>query len=96
MAIGLAKMVRTYQFVASLYLFCDVLPHICRLSLVFQQQEVDLSVVWSQVSATLALLSAYDIYTQPVYTVCRSEWLFKYLPLQLRLCNSQAVSRRST
>ena len=60
MAIGLVKMIKTYLFVASLYLFCDVLPHVCRLSLVFQQQEVDLSLIRSQVSATLALLSAYE------------------------------------
>ena len=31
-AIGPAKIV---EFVASLYLFCDVLPHMCKLSLVF-------------------------------------------------------------
>ena len=59
MAIGLVKIVKTYQFVASLYFFCDVLPHVCKLSLVFQQQEVDLTVVQPQVNATLACIGAY-------------------------------------
>ena len=35
MAIGLAGIIKTYKFITSLYLFCNVLPHICRLSLVF-------------------------------------------------------------
>ena len=38
---------------------CDVLPHVCKLSLIFQQQEVDLTVVQSQVNATLACIGAY-------------------------------------
>ena len=53
------KIVKSYYFVASLYLFCDVLPHVCKLSLIFQQQEVDLTVVQSQVNATLACIGAY-------------------------------------
>ena len=60
MAIGLVKTIKTYEFVASLYLFCDVLPHICKLSLIFQQQEVDLSAVRSHVTATLACISKYE------------------------------------
>jgi hypothetical protein len=60
MAIGLVKMIKSYDFVASLYLFCDVLPQICRLSLVFQQQNVDLSIVQSQVSAVIAYISVYE------------------------------------
>ena len=60
MAIGLVKLVKTYEFIASLYIFCDVLPHICKLSLVFQQKEMDLSVACSQVSATLDCISVYE------------------------------------
>lgn len=58
-ALGLAKMVKHYDFVASLYLFSDILPHICRLSLVFQQEEVDLAVVRPQVKTTLTCIAAY-------------------------------------
>ena len=58
-AIGLVKIVKSYNFVAGLYLFCDVLPHVCKLSLIFQQQEVDLTVVQSQVNATLTCIGAY-------------------------------------
>lgn len=43
-----------------MYLFCDVLPHICKISLIFQQQEVDLSAVRSHVTATLACISEYE------------------------------------
>ena len=52
-------MVKTYDSVASLYLFSDILSHICRLSLVFQQQEVDLAVVRPQVNATLTCIAAH-------------------------------------
>lgn len=58
-ALGLAKMIKTYEFVATLYLFSDILPHVCRLSLVFQQQDVDLALVRPQVNATLACIAAY-------------------------------------
>ena len=54
------KIVKSYDFVASLYLFRDVLPHVCKLSLIFQQQEVDLTVVQSQVNATLTCIGAYN------------------------------------
>ena len=58
-ALGLAKMIKTYEFVATLYLFSDILPHVCRLSLVFQQQDVDLALVRPQVNATLACIAVY-------------------------------------
>ena len=58
-ALGLAKMIKTYKFVATLYLFSDTLPHICRLSLVFQWEDVDLALVRPQVNATLTCIAAY-------------------------------------
>lgn len=60
MAIGLVRMIRSHNFVASLYLFCDILPHICWLSLVFQQQNVDLTVIQSQVAAVVDYVSVYE------------------------------------
>ena len=58
-ALGLAKMIKTYEFVATLYLFSDILPHICRLSLVFQREDVDLALIRPQVNATLTCIAAY-------------------------------------
>ena len=57
-ALGLVKMIKTYNFVASLYLFSDVLPHICRLSKIFQDRQVDLSMI--KLSATLAVIQRYE------------------------------------
>ncbi len=104
MAVGLVRMVKTYQFVASLYLFCDVLPHICRLSLVFQQQAVDLSVVRSQVSATLTLLSAYEDNPTLSLSTLEADLSGSLEGLAITVTpskkeafrNSQAVFRRST
>ena len=61
-AFGLVKMMKTYNFVASLYLFSDihVLPHICKLSRVFQYQQVDLSMIKPQLQATLAAIQQYS------------------------------------
>ena len=51
---GLVKAMNSHQFVATIYLLSDVLPHLTTLSLVFQRQAVDLSLVQPQVSATIA------------------------------------------
>ena len=53
MAIGLLKTIKTYKFVATLYLMCDLLPHLARLSCMFQAADIDLSQIQCQVTATL-------------------------------------------
>ena len=58
---------------ASLYIFCDVLPHVCKLSLIFQQQEVDPTVVKSQMNATLACVGAYKDNLSPNLTKLYAE-----------------------
>ena len=64
-ALGLAKMIKTYEFVATLYLFSDIVPHICRLSLVFQREDVDLALIRPQVNATLTCIAAYTDHLTP-------------------------------
>lgn len=52
-ASGLVRAMKTYNFIATVYLLSDVLPHLTTLSLLFQRQSVDLSVVQPQVTATI-------------------------------------------
>ena len=42
---GLLKFIKCYNFVACAYLLSDVLPHLSRLSRIFQKQDVDFSLV---------------------------------------------------
>ena len=60
---GLLHAIKTYNFVATTYLLCDVLPHLTSLSLLFQKEDVDLSVIQPQVTATLSVLKSLQ--TQP-------------------------------
>ena len=60
---GLLHAIKTYNFVATTYLLCDVLPHLTSLSLLFQKEDVDLSVIQPQVTATLSVLKS--LRTQP-------------------------------
>ena len=53
---GLVIAIKLYNFVATVYLLSDILPHLAILSLVFQKEEVDLSLIKPQVSATIASL----------------------------------------
>ena len=51
-AVGLVRVVKTYYFIASCYLLSLVLPHINRLSLLFQAKSVDLALLRPTLSAT--------------------------------------------
>ncbi|KAJ8011839.1 hypothetical protein DPEC_G00062450 [Dallia pectoralis] len=58
---GVAKQLQddfccTYHFVASVYLQADVLPHLARLSRIFQRQKVNFLAIKEQVSVTMACL----------------------------------------
>ena len=44
-AVGLVKFVKTYYFIACCKLLSKILPHINRLSLLFQREDVDLSAI---------------------------------------------------
>ena len=50
------RAVKSYNFVATLYLLSDVLPHLSSLSLVFQRVSLDLCIVEPEVAATIATL----------------------------------------
>jgi hypothetical protein len=57
-AAGLLSFIRTYNFIASLYLFSDVLPHIAGLSRAFQRKDVNFTVVKPLVRGTKAAIDA--------------------------------------
>ena len=46
-ALGLYKFMKSYKFVASVYLLSDILPHLGRLSRIFQKENVDLSLIYT-------------------------------------------------
>ena len=53
LAVGLSKVVKWYKFIASLYLMCDTLPIVSRLSRLFQVATIDMSVLHKHVTTTL-------------------------------------------
>ncbi|KAI4814082.1 hypothetical protein KUCAC02_003290 [Chaenocephalus aceratus] len=55
---GLYGFLATYRFVASVYLQADVLPHISRLSRLFQKENVNFLTLKVQVPVTMACLRA--------------------------------------
>ena len=56
-ALGLVHMIKTYRFVATLHLLCDVLPHLSRLSKAFQKRDVNLAHIEPMLKATIATLT---------------------------------------
>ena len=56
---GLLKFVKSCKFIACAYLLADVLPHLGRLSLIFQKQTVDLTLVQPCLKATVDVISLY-------------------------------------
>ena len=57
--VGLVRFVKTYYFVACCKLLSKVLPHINRLSLLFQFEDVDLSVIQPNLNATIHAIEQY-------------------------------------
>ncbi|XP_070532042.1 zinc finger protein 862-like [Ptychodera flava] len=56
-AIGLLKIVSTYEFMGTLHLMGDVLSHIAKLSLQFQRSTTDFSLVCGSVNAVCRVLT---------------------------------------
>ena len=57
---GLLKFMKGYKFVACAYLLSDVLPHLSRLSRIFQKQDVDLSLVQFCLKTTVDSIKQYE------------------------------------
>ena len=56
LAVGLSRVVKHYNFVASLYMMCDVLPKVSRLSRIFQFSTIDMSALHMCVTTTVDAL----------------------------------------
>ncbi|XP_071949126.1 zinc finger protein 862-like [Antedon mediterranea] len=56
-AIGLFHLARTYRFVATMLLLCDILPHVSRLCKAFQAREFQHCLIQPLVKATLTTIS---------------------------------------
>lgn len=65
LALGLVHVIRKYYFVASLYLLSDILPHLSRLSRLFQESDIDFSKVQVHVANTLEVLEALKVHDGP-------------------------------
>lgn len=58
-AIGLVKVMKCYEFVACLYLMCEVLPHLSHLSRLFQAEYTQVSVIRPYLSACIKSITSY-------------------------------------
>ena len=56
----LLKFMKGYKFVACAYLLSDVLPHLSRLSKIFQKQNADLSLVQPCLKTTVDSIKQYE------------------------------------
>ncbi len=59
-ATGLLKFMKTYKFVACAYLMSDVLPHLSRLSKIFQKENVDFSLIQPCLQSTIDAINVYE------------------------------------
>ena len=57
---GLLKFMKTYKFIACAYLLSDVLPHLSRLSKIFQKQNVDLSRIQPCLKTAVDSIKQYE------------------------------------
>ena len=53
LALGLWTVIKKYDFIATLYMMCDVLPIVNRLSRILQAKDIDLSQLHGLVSSTV-------------------------------------------
>ena len=58
-AIGLVRIMKCYEFVACLYLMCEVLPHLSHLSRLFQAEYIQLSMIRPYLNACIKSLTSY-------------------------------------
>ena len=59
-ALGLYKFMKSYKFVASVYLLSDILPHLGCLSRIFQKENVNLSLIQPCLKSTIDAIKKYE------------------------------------
>ena len=60
LAVGLSRVVQRYNFIATLYMMCDALPKVSRLSRIFKLQSLDMSELHKHVSTTIEGLNSLN------------------------------------
>lgn len=63
---GLLNFMKSYKFVACAYLLSDILPPLSQLSLIFQKQNIDFSLVQPCLKTTIDSIKQYE--TTPGHT----------------------------
>ena len=58
-AIGLFKVMKSYEFVACLHLLCEILPHLSHLSRLFQAEYIQISTIRPYLSACIKAITTY-------------------------------------
>lgn len=63
--LGIARLMKTYNFVATILLLCDVLPHVLRLSKLLQSKLMDITFLQAELKMCLdSIQSVRDDVTQ--------------------------------
>ena len=62
---GLLKFICTYEFVACVSLLSDVLPHLNRLSALFQTRDINLTMLQTSITATTEVIKSYEAHPGP-------------------------------
>ena len=57
LAVGLSRVVQRHNFIATLYMMCDALPKVSRLSKIFQLSTIDMSELHKHVKTTIESLN---------------------------------------
>ena len=83
----LVRALKSYNFVATLYLLSDVLPLLSKLSLVFQQKSIDLTVVKPLVTATITSLR--ELREQPGVFLKQLDTILAKLSMEFGLKTTQ-------
>ena len=83
LAVGLCKVVQKYNFIATLYMMCDALPKVSRLSRIFQLSAIDMSELHSHVQTTVASLDSLNSHPGENFNQLDSDLLSSLAPYNI-------------
>ena len=63
--LGISKLMKRYNCVASVMLLCDVLPFVTRLSKVLQGKSIDVTLLQAELKTCLDAIQSYRVKLQP-------------------------------
>ena len=92
LAVGLCRVVKKYDFISTLYMMCDILPIVSRLSRVFQFSVIEMSTVDSLLSSTIQSLQLLTTQSGCYSRQLDSDLLSSLAPFDIR--HSPEMKRR--